>query len=60
MRAHGALGPGAGPASAHRPVPVHYGLRVLAGRPAPGARSVRDVLQGQPVRRRLLAVRWAE
>ncbi|XP_037830024.1 nicotinate phosphoribosyltransferase isoform X2 [Kryptolebias marmoratus] len=49
--------PGAAPRAAHRPVPVHHGVRVLAGRPEPGARRVRALLQGQSVRRRLLAVR---
>ncbi|CAM9137111.1 unnamed protein product [Lampetra planeri] len=37
MRAHGGVGPGPGAAAAHRPVPGHHGLRVLAGRAAPGA-----------------------
>lgn len=56
-RGHGALSPGAGPPSAHRPVPLHHGLRVLEDRPAPGARGLRALLQGKPVQRRLLSVR---
>lgn len=56
-RAHGAVCPGAGSPAAHRLVPVHHGVRVLAGRPAPGARRVRALLQGHSFRRRLLVVR---
>ncbi|XP_034386373.1 nicotinate phosphoribosyltransferase isoform X2 [Cyclopterus lumpus] len=59
MRRYGAVSPGAGPPAAHGPLPVHHGVRVLAGRPAPGARRVRALLPGRPVRRRLLAVRRA-
>lgn len=58
MRGYGAVYPGPGSPATDGPVPVHHGVRVLAVRTGPGARRVRALLQGQSVRRRLLAVRW--
>lgn len=57
QRGYGAVYPGEGSPAAHRLVPVHHGVCVLAGRSPRRARRVRSLLQGQSVRRRLLAVR---